>query len=125
MVLELVDGLHQHQLLHYNLKMINTFNGTERAQVLNSTSGRAKLFNHGIVPLKDLKVYLETNRHLPGLNKELYTGPIQAGDINNLLIQKQEEQAIYIIQLKEEKDIEIKELKARIQALESIQSQDY
>ena len=105
MVLELVDGLHQHQLLHYNLKMINTFNGTERAQVLNSTSGRAKLFNHGIVPLKDLKVYLETNRHLPGLNKELYTGPVEAGNINNLLLQKLEEQAIYTIQQQEQIEV--------------------
>jgi hypothetical protein len=71
--------------------------------------------NYSMLPLSELKDFLQTNRHLPGLAGKKLTGQVQAGEINNLLLEKTEEQAIYIVELHDE----IKQLKQRLNALEN------
>ena len=82
--------------------------------------------NYTLVPLSELNNYLEQNRHLPNLPGKKLTGQVDSAEIDRLLLEKLEEQAVYIIQLnnkleqqQEQHDKEIAELKSRFQALEA------
>jgi trimeric autotransporter adhesin len=105
--------------------MTHIFNGTERVQVSNSTTDNVGIGTTSpthalnVTPLSELSEFITTNKHLPGLPGAKLVGQVEAGEINNLLLQKIEEQAIYIIQLKEESESKDKELNAKIQALQT------
>lgn len=98
----------------------------DKEKFLEKTKGTL-LADYKLASISELARELEKSRNLG-------TSPIQGqfaldGESNNIvqqqyyLLEKVEEQAIYIIQLKEEKDKETAELKARIQALEQAQTQ--
>jgi hypothetical protein len=72
--------------------------------------------NYNLMPLPDLKQYIEENKHLPDIptQEEVEENGINLGSMNVKLLQKIEELTLYIIELKEEN----LELKQRIDALE-------
>ena len=71
--------------------------------------------NYTFIKLEDLNNYLEQNRHLPNFPGEKLTGQVDSAEIDRLLLEKLEEQAIYIVQLQEQ----FNQLKLRLQALEA------
>ena len=57
------------------------------------------------MPLKELKKYIQENKHLPEIPtaKEIEKqGGIDVGETNQLLLKKIEELTLYVIQLQEE-----------------------
>ena len=58
--------------------------------------------NYTFISLSDLNNYLKANRHLPNLPGKKLTGQVDSAEIDRLLLEKTEEQAIYIIELNEE-----------------------
>jgi len=97
--------------------------------------------NYTLVPLSELNNYLKTNRHLPNFPGEKLTGQVDSAEIDRLLLEKTEEQAIYIIQLnaafqKQQNELisqnqtlsvqeqQLQELNTRIQVLEAQQPQN-
>ena len=81
--------------------------------------------NYTLVPLSELNNYLEQNRHLPNLPGKKLTGQVDSAEIDRLLLEKLEEQAVYIIQLnnkleqqQEQHEKKIAELKAHLKAME-------
>lgn len=75
---------------------------------------------HALMPLPELRAYLKTNRHLPGLPSaaqvEARQG-VELGDMQRKLVQVVEEQALYILQLEEQQA----RLVRRLDALEHAQ----
>ena len=70
--------------------------------------------DYNLASISELSEFVKTNRHLPGLNKDVYTGKsVEVGVLPSLLLQKQEEQTLYIIQLQKQ----INELNATITAI--------
>ncbi len=60
--------------------------------------------NYRLMPLNELKSYLEANKHLPGIpsEKEVQENDIDLAKMNKLLLQKVEELTLYILQQQEE-----------------------
>lgn len=56
--------------------------------------------NYKLKSLKELEIYINTNKHLPGLpsTKEVETNGINLGEMTNTLTQKLEELTLYIIE---------------------------
>ncbi len=56
------------------------------------------------MPIAELKNFIQTNKHLPGIatEKEILESGLDLGDSNAVLLQKIEELTLYIIQLNEE-----------------------
>ena len=71
--------------------------------------------DYKLASISELAQFVKTNRHLPGLSKELYTGAsVEVGALPSLLLQKQEEQTLYILELQEQIDA----LKAQVAILQ-------
>ena len=71
-----------------------------------------------LMPLSELKTYLRSYKHLPGIPSagDVDTkGGIEIGDLQTQIVRNMEEQALYILQLKDELD----ELKDRVRTLEA------
>ena len=77
--------------------------------------------NYKFYTLKELGEFVKTNRHLPALNKDIYTGAsVEVGLLPELLLEKTEEQAIYIIELNnklEQQQQQINQLRKEVTAL--------
>ncbi len=79
------------------------------------------VFDQGyhLMPLEELRSFLDTNRHLPGIPsaKDVDAkGGVEVGGLQRRMLQTLEEQALYILQLKEELEV----AKTRLSRLESI-----
>jgi hypothetical protein len=61
--------------------------------------------DYQLMPLKDLKSYISTNKHLPNIPSakeiEANEGQVDLGEMNRLLLEKVEESMLYILQLEE------------------------
>lgn len=70
--------------------------------------------DYKLMPLAQVKSYIDQNQHLPGLptDKEVESKGLDVGEMNKLLTKKVEELTLYLIDLKAEKDKE----KAALQA---------
>ena len=76
--------------------------------------------SYHLMPLEQLKAYLSAYHHLPGIPSaaEVKTrGGVEVGDLQTRMLKVAEEQALYILELKNEVDA----LKARLAVLESKQ----
>ncbi len=62
--------------------------------------------NYSLIPLNELKSYIEANKHLPGIptEKEVQENDIDLAKMNKLLLQKVEELTLYIIKQQEQID---------------------
>ncbi len=58
---------------------------------------------YNLMPLNDLRTYLNTNRHLPNIPSatEMEAEPVDLGELTRLLLEKIEESTLYILQLEE------------------------
>jgi len=67
---------------------------------------------HALMPLADLKTYIDKNQHLPEIPSadEVEKNGQDLGEMNKLLVKKMEEMTLYMI----EKDKEIKELQKQV-----------
>lgn len=56
-----------------------------------------------LMPLNDLKIYVNTQQHLPNIpsEKEFQKDGVDIGELNRLLLEKVEELTLYILQLEE------------------------
>ncbi|HOU98674.1 MAG TPA: hypothetical protein PLP65_07485 [Bacteroidales bacterium] len=63
--------------------------------------------NYELMPLNELKSYIEANKHLPGIptEKEIEENDIDLTRMNQLLLQKIEELTLYVIKLQDEINI--------------------
>ena len=59
--------------------------------------------NYNLMPLSDLRHYIEVNQHLPNIPsaKEYEETGVDLGELNRLLLEKTEELTLYILQLEE------------------------
>lgn len=59
--------------------------------------------NYNLLPLSDLRIYLATNRHLPNIPSaaEMENTEVDLGELTRLLLEKIEENTLYILQLEE------------------------
>ena len=76
--------------------------------------------DYPLMSLEDLKKFVKKNKHLPNLESEKYTGNVEIGILPSLLLEKTEEQTLYIIQLSEEnkrQQKQIDELKTEVRQL--------
>ncbi|MCD7973705.1 MAG: hypothetical protein LUG18_13790 [Candidatus Azobacteroides sp.] len=104
-------------------------NGTIRAKEIRveSTGWSDFVFDpsYELPSLKDVKLHITQNRHLPGIpsENEVLENGINVSDIASKLLQKVEELTLYVIQqneqLEEQKAINVK-LMNKIEALENI-----
>ena len=69
--------------------------------------------SYSLVPLAELGQYLHSQRSLPGLPGAKLAGQVDSAEIDRLLLEKAEEQAIYIIELQKQID----ELKTEVRQL--------
>jgi len=62
--------------------------------------------DYKLMPLAQVKSYIDQNQHLPGLpsDKEVESKGLDVGEMNKLLTKKVEELTLYLIDLKTEKD---------------------
>lgn len=73
--------------------------------------------SYNLMPLEELKNYVETNKHLPGIKSESEyeeEGSIDMGELQLKLLEKVEELTLYVLEVKEENDklkVEIQELR--------------
>jgi hypothetical protein len=70
---------------------------------------------YSLMPLKDLKVYIRQNKHLPGIQSESEyekQGHINVGELNVKLLEKVEELTLYILQLEEKMEKMNREIEA-------------
>jgi len=79
--------------------------------------------DYKLMPLAQVKSYIDKNQHLPGLptDKEVEAKGLDVGEMNKLLTKKVEELTLYVIDLKAEKDKQdalIKKMELRLNALE-------
>lgn len=58
---------------------------------------------YNLMPLIDLKIYVNTQKHLPNIpsEKEFQKDGVDIGELNRLLLEKVEELTLYILQLEE------------------------
>lgn len=73
--------------------------------------------DHALLPLADLRTFLQHNHHLPGIPSacELEaSGGVAVGEMQRALVRTVEEQALYILQLEER----LQRLEARVEAVE-------
>lgn len=58
---------------------------------------------YNLMPLNDLKIYVNTQQHLPNIpsEKEFQKEGVDIGELNRLLLEKVEELTLYILQLEE------------------------
>lgn len=63
--------------------------------------------DYELTPLKDVKTFIETHKHLPGIPKanDVKNNGLEVGHVQKLMMEKIEELTLYIIQLKEEIDV--------------------
>ncbi|MEA3329806.1 MAG: hypothetical protein U9Q06_03615, partial [Nanoarchaeota archaeon] len=52
----------------------------------------------GLIPLKDLKEYIEKNHHLPRYEPKKYVGQIEVGKMSEMNLEKIEELSLYILE---------------------------
>ncbi len=69
--------------------------------------------NYTFIPLDELELYLEQNRHLSRLPGSLIANPYEIGQVDELYLEKIEESHIYIIELNKK----LKKLEAEIEKL--------
>lgn len=79
--------------------------------------------NYRLMPLKELKKYLEKNKHLPGIDaaKELEANGLNLGEMQKKQMEKTEELYLYLIQLSEQVEqlkVENAALKKEMQELQ-------
>lgn len=79
--------------------------------------------NYRLMPLKELKKYLEKNKHLPGIDaaKELEASGLNLGEMQKKQMEKTEELYLYLIQLSEQVEqlkVENAALKKEMQELQ-------
>lgn len=57
-----------------------------------------------LMPLSDLRTYIQTNHHLPNIPsaEELSSEPVDLGELERLLLEKVEELTLYVLELEEE-----------------------
>ena len=70
--------------------------------------------DYELIPLEELENYVKKYRHLPRLNKEIYTQQYEIGEMDNRLLEKIEELTLYTI----EQQRQIEMLNQRLQILE-------
>ncbi|MGE0589956.1 MAG: hypothetical protein AB7O48_15365 [Cyclobacteriaceae bacterium] len=72
--------------------------------------------SYNLTPLSELKEYVNTNKHLPGvpIAKDVEENGVMLGEMNKVLLQKLEEVTLYLIELKEENE----DLKSRLERIE-------
>lgn len=71
--------------------------------------------DYNLMPLNDLREFVKENKHLPNLDSNKYTGgSVEVGVLPDLLLEKVEEQTLYILELEERLDA----LENRIKILE-------
>ena len=70
--------------------------------------------DYELIPLEELENYVKKYRHLPRLNKEIYTQQYEIGEMDNRLLEKIEELTLYTI----EQQRQIEMLNQRLQDLE-------
>lgn len=93
-------------------------NGYVRARDIHVKLGTLGDFifdkNHALISISELENFINQNHHLPGIPSaaEVNEKGINVGDFQNLLLQKIEEQTLYIINLQKQID----ELKAQMNA---------
>lgn len=94
---------------------IATFDGKIVAKTMITTlSGWADFVfeeDYKLMPLDELKIYIESNRHLPNIptTEEVLEDGIELGDINVKLLQKIEELTLYILDLEQRmEELEVK-----------------
>lgn len=75
--------------------------------------------DYKLMPLAQVKTYIDQNQHLPGLptDKQVESKGLDVGEMNKLLTKKVEELTLYLIDLKAEKDKKEKEQQAQIDQL--------
>jgi hypothetical protein len=78
--------------------------------------------NYGLMPLTDLKAYVDKNQHLPEVPtaEQVKKDGINLGEMNTLLMKKVEELTLYLIEKDKQDKIrqqEIEELKKQVEAL--------
>lgn len=58
---------------------------------------------YNLMPLNDLKIYVNTQKHLPNIpsENEFQKDGVDIGELNRLLLEKVEEMTLYILQLEE------------------------
>ena len=59
--------------------------------------------DYNLMPLSDLRTYINTNKHLPNIPSatEYEETGVDLGELNRLLLEKTEELTLYILQLEE------------------------
>ena len=69
--------------------------------------------DYNLMPLSELKTSIQKNKHLPGIpsEKEVQKDGVSVAEMQTKLLQKIEELTLYVIDLKEENEIQSKELK--------------
>lgn len=74
--------------------------------------------------LSEVKTYIGRHQHLPEVpsEQEMIRNGLDVAEMNKLLMKKVEELTLYLIEIKEEKDKEIKELAHRLALIEKSQS---
>jgi hypothetical protein len=99
-------------------------------EIVVNTSGADFVFDstYNLRSLPELETFIKQNKHLPEIAtaKEMQENGVSAGEMQTKLLQKVEELTLYVIELKKEneilkseKDDQIKELKNKIQKIES------
>lgn len=93
-----------------------TVNGNIRARklLITQTNWPDYVFAKGyyLMPLNDVKKFINTNKHLPGMPSEeqITNAGLDVGNTQALLLKKIEELTLYVIQLKEENQAIKKEI---------------
>ena len=82
-------------------------NGTIRAKEVKVETGWADFVfgeNYPLMPLGEVKSFIQANKHLPGIpaEKEVKENGVNLGEMNTKLLQKIEELTLYLIQQQEE-----------------------
>lgn len=83
--------------------------------------------NYQLMPLTEVKTYVQENKHLPGVpsEKEIVEGGIDIAEMNKILIQKVEELMLHMIdqnELTTQLKAEIEALKTKIALLEAVKN---
>lgn len=81
--------------------------------------------DYQLMPLAQVKSYIDQNQHLPGLptDKEVEAKGLDVGEMNKLLTKKVEELTLYLIDLKTQRDDEKSQLDTQNKKIEILQQQ--
>lgn len=87
---------------------------------LNGWSDYVFKKGYRLLPLNQVKDYIDQNQHLPEIpsEHEMIKSGLDVSEMNKLLMKKVEELTLYLIEMKEEKDKEINELAHRLALIE-------